>query len=393
MKALLFIILSLSYSNAIFSQINFHDEAEKCGIEPIRLKAGQETLGDRWGYSYDVLLADISVWEQNKYIEVFSIGRTEQSREIYELTVTDPVVVDENKRRIYLHARTHPNEVQSFWVMREMIRMTTEDSEYGKYLRRNFIFHFVPMYNPDGVESEFARENGNNIDIESNWNASAPEAETQALHSRFEKLMRSNVPIEMAINMHSAYACKRYFVYHHNIGTSTKYANMEQFFIAAVQSYFPSGIEPYSYFVSWSNGTPTQYPESWWWLNYREQVMALTYEDMNCAEAGMYDQSANAIIKGMVDYFENRTTTADAEIYGSISMYPNPVAEQLNVSWEESGIPQKITITDLQGNTFSQSDTFTGNTFEIDMQTASSGMYIVVIEFNNKTVHTVVVKI
>ena len=63
--------------------------------------------------------------------------------------------------------------------------------------------------------------------------------------------------------MHSAYACKRYFVYHHENGTSDYFTDLEKQFISRVQFYYPDGIEDWNYYVSWTNSTPDQYPESW----------------------------------------------------------------------------------------------------------------------------------
>ena len=50
--------------------------------------------------------------------------------------------------------------------------------------------------------------------------------------------------------MHSAYACKRYFVYHHENGTSDYFTDLEKQFISGVQFYYPDGIEDWNYYVS-----------------------------------------------------------------------------------------------------------------------------------------------
>ena len=127
----------------------------------------------------------------------------------------------------------------------------------------------------------------------------------------------------------SSYSCKRYFVYHDAAGTSDNYTILEQQFINGVQSYFLSGFEDWDYFVSWTSGTPDQYPESWWWMNYGENVMALTYEDMNCEAAGNYDSTAYALILGICEYLvldlskiQNEETLPSS--YSLHQNYPNP---------------------------------------------------------------------
>ena len=174
MKNILAIYLILLFPTLLSGQI-LDDEADKCGSD---LKATMELLnelGDHWGYSYDSLLVDLVDWESSEFVLLDSIGKSTLGRQMYELTITDYTVQDEDKHRIYIHARTHPGEIQSFWVTDEMINYLLDDSETGALLRSKCIFHIVPMYNPDGVELEYPRENANDIDIESNWGSSDPE--------------------------------------------------------------------------------------------------------------------------------------------------------------------------------------------------------------------------
>ena len=145
------------------------------------------------------------------------------------------------------------------------------------------------------------------------------------------RFMASSAPIEVALNMHSAWACKRYFVYHDSVGTSIAFTVLEQDFIEGIRYYFPNGIEPWYYFISWTSGTPLVYPESWFWLNHGEAVMALTYEDMNCASAGNYDMTAYALLHGVADYlgllFTGMAAAPDPQStpVQLRQSYPNPV--------------------------------------------------------------------
>ena len=328
----------------------------KCGIIP---ENESETLRDsqNWGYGYDSLLIDLDRWNESPFVSVDSLGASVQSRGIWELTISENPELSTN-HRIYIHSRTHPGEDESFWVTNEIINILLSDTPLGAFLRANFIFHIIPMYNPDGVELGYPRNNANGIDIESGWDDTPLEPEVEILKNRFIDLMWSvDNPIEVALNMHSAYACLRYFVYHASEGTSSEYTSMEQLFINSVRSHFPGGIEPWSYFVSWTSGTPDQYPESWWWMNHGQNVLALTYEDMNCDEAGLYDSTANAIVRGIIDYL-GLDFTGIAEEKGSIPSgfvleqnYPNPFNSITTIQYS---LPQedKVTILlyDLKGS-------------------------------------------
>jgi len=301
----------------------------KCGIIP-----ENETLFSRdsqnWGYGYDSLLVDLDRWNENPFVSIDSLGASVQNRAIWELTIADDPESSTN-HRIYIHTRTHPGEEESFWVTNEIINILLSDTPLGDFLRANFTYHIIPMYNPDGVELGYPRNNANGIDIESGWDDVPLEPEVEILKNRFIDLMWNvDNPIEVALNMHSAYACLRYFVYHASEGTSSEYTGIEQLFINSIRSHFPGGIEPWSYFVSWTSGTPDQYPESWWWMNHGENVLALTYEDMNCDEAGLYDSTANAIVRGIINYlgldFNGISEEKGSILSGFVlkQNYPNP---------------------------------------------------------------------
>lgn len=260
------------------------------------------TLGSNWGYGYSDLLNDLAAWRGSPYVRVDSIGRSVQGRALWQLTITSATLPTAPRQTVFIHARTHPGEVQSWWVANQMIRYLISDDERAAALRERLVFHIVPMYNPDGVELQYPRENANQIDLEREWDKPNPQPEPAALKARFTELMNSPAPIKLALNLHSAYLCERYFVYHDQNGTSREFARSQQLFIGKVRSFWPEGIQPWDYYRSWDTGTPRVFPESWHWLNYGPAVMAMTYEDMNCDQAGSYDQTARAILQGVGEY-------------------------------------------------------------------------------------------
>jgi hypothetical protein len=268
----------------------------------------------KWGYGYDSLLADLEAWKRSPYVTVDSIGASVQGRAIWQVTITEggdslgrEVDPGWRKRRIFVHARTHPAEVQTFHIARSMIRFLLDTGEAAGAIRREHIVNILPMYNPDGVELMHPRENANGIDIESNWNKPVLETEVSVLKGHFERLMAGPIPVEVALNLHSdRFNCTRFFFFHEAAGTSEAFVELEKDYIGKVRGYFPTGIREWHFVRSWELSTGTQYPEGWWWINHRERVMALTFEDANCPGAGEFDSTARALVLGSADYLEAR---------------------------------------------------------------------------------------
>ncbi len=281
-----------------------------------------------WGYGYVDLLTDLVGWSQSPYVTIDSIGASVQNRALWQLRITGTTPPIVPRRIIHIHARTHPDEPQGSYVTNEIISILLSDSPTARTLRDRAVFYIVPMYNPDGVELGFGRENANGLDLERQWDKDPIQPEAGALREEYKRLMNGGQPIDIALNMHSAIACRRYFVYHDPTGTSADYSADEQRFIGDVRSHWPEGIEPWSYNVTWVDDTPTHFPESWFWFTYGDRVLALTYEDMNCSANGDYHRTAEAILDGIIDYLDlNAPAGVDADLAADLSLeqsVPNP---------------------------------------------------------------------
>jgi hypothetical protein len=309
----------------------YGDTIDKCGFDEALAAQMAALLGPSWGYGYDSLLVDLERWRQSPYVTIDSLGVSVQNRALWQLTInSDTVPGITHKRTVFIHARTHPNEVQGWWVTNELINLLISEDSLAQSIRENHTFHIIPMYNPDGVELGYPRVNANGVDLERNWDANPVEPEVAVLRNRFTELMSSPAPIEVALNMHSSSQCKRFFVYHDSSGTSYQFTLLEKDFIGGVRSYFTNGIEPWDFFISWTSGTPPYYPESWFWLNFGEAVMALTYEDMHCTAAGAYDTTAFALLHGIADYLGqvptlvSNTPSLEVKHLTLHQNYPNP---------------------------------------------------------------------
>jgi len=316
-------------------------EPDPCGYPDTTAMLYKTEAMANWGYGYDSLLVSISRWRQSPYVRIDSIGRSVQQRGLYTLTIEDTAGAASPRKRIWMHARTHPAEVQGTWVTNQLIEILLTDTPLARILRDSCVFTILPMLNPDGVELGLSRQNANDIDLESNWAAIPVQPEVEALRAALGQLMAQPNPVQIALNMHSSVSCTRYFVFHAAAGTSGAYAAIENRFIDFVRSQFSGGFEPWNYFVSWTSSAPTYYPESWFWYNYREGVLALTYEDMNCPQAGDFDKTATALLYGIGDFLgvlagpNAVSTTSQFPWRPNLAQnYPNPFNTSTRINYE-----------------------------------------------------------
>ncbi|MFZ4621954.1 MAG: M14 family zinc carboxypeptidase [Bacteroidota bacterium] len=372
-------------------------QPDPCGFPDINSMEFKLAASGNWGYGYDTLKYDLSQWKLSPFAVVESVGVSVQNRTLFVITIQDTSADPLNKRvRVWMHARTHPGEVQGTWVVNEMIKMLLGNTEFAMTMRQRYVFNIMPMYNPDGVELGNARENANMIDIESNWNAASPQKEVLVLRSQFQKYMAKPNPMKMMLNIHSDNDCLRFFVYHAPGGTTPAYAALERRFIAYVQSGFPNAIQPYTYFVSWTSAPSLSYPESWCWANYKEKIMALTYEDANCASASKFDSTGNAILRGIDLYLQDTTavTSVSFATNGPVQYllgqnYPNPFNPTTTIAYElpNSGVVS-LKVYDVMGReaaVLAEGEQSAGrHTAQFSGTSLSSGIYFYQLRFGGR---------
>ena len=268
----------------------------------ISLKFAKPTVWVARYYPYPMLRLTqlLKKYEKNPFLKVEEIGTSTQGRPIQMITITNPAFSDENKKRVWIHARTHPSETASSFVVEGLIEMLLSEccNSCKKVDLSKLIFNIVPILNPDGVALGNARVTpDSSYDLERMWYRSGNNprelletvpSEISAVHSTILRLREEGPDFIAAINLHSknAFPDWRPFLYtnfrQENKETGVKGDSMfiSHLSFAKLISRFYCG-DTVNVRSSFEIGIPMErklFPESWWWINFENNVLAVTLE-------------------------------------------------------------------------------------------------------------------
>lgn len=293
-------------------------------------------------YSFNFLQKRLMEWETSDFVKIDTLGFTEHNFPVQEIILTDPSVPDENKFRVWIHARTHPGETPSSWHLDGIVQELLKDDESIDYYRKNIIFYIYPFNNPEGVYYGRSRTNYYGVDQERDWNFddNGTSSAVLLLKNRMKEINNDKV-LSVALNLHSQASTYPTFWIHTPSSTSDYFYRREYQFSNLAISDLP-------YFVKSDfreSNLQDYFPEGFMWSNYGENILALTYETP-------YDQYTNGEWVTNENLFEFGSTT----VYG--------IAEFLKLSTPERMIIDNENATSQISWIFGQSGVnFYGNDF------------------------------
>lgn len=110
---------------------------------------GDTKVGLSPWYTYADYLAYLAGLPTHPHLRRELVGRSDDGREHWELTITDPAVPDTAKKRVFWHAREHGYETFSSFAMEGLVAWLLSDEAAAA--RRAYLFTLHPMTNVDGV--------------------------------------------------------------------------------------------------------------------------------------------------------------------------------------------------------------------------------------------------
>lgn len=300
----------------------------------------------------------ISQYSSHPYFFKEIIGYSPKGFPIYCFTITNRKVSSRFKKDVWIHSRTHPAETGSSFVLEGMIDylLGQDNMASNKVNLNKLIFHIIPIVNIDGVVCANSRRSPLGYDIEREWRKidsnkyylqDSVAVETKIIHKKITSLIVTGAKFFLSLNLHSKNAQQNEhpFMYsnftrslkaHGTNGDRLFYKQLH--FCKLVSDNFCGDT-----FMIRRSYKPMQdmaekvFVESWWWANFKDEIMAGTLE---FPESKTYCSYNDSVPKRATpkDYFDLGEALAKS-IYQYYLIYetPNPF-----LKYKEDGLSKKF---------------------------------------------------
>jgi hypothetical protein len=137
------------------------------------------------------------------WVEKTLLGYSEQGRNINLLTITNPAVPLQGKKVIYIVGRQHAGETASSHMLEGLINFLISDDISACGFRNQYVWHIVPMVNPDGVDLGNSRATSESRDPNRDWHDINQESVEINLVRAHVNSVQAPSGIDMFIDWHS----------------------------------------------------------------------------------------------------------------------------------------------------------------------------------------------
>ncbi|MBI4876542.1 MAG: hypothetical protein HY822_18045 [Acidobacteria bacterium] len=148
------------------------------------------------------LLGDIG---RSPHVRQEPAGKTTQGRELPLVTITDLAAPERDKKTIWIMARQHAWETGTSWVVDGAMRFLVSGSPEAARLRREILWKFFPLADPDGVVNGQVRFNTHGFDVNRNWDTAEPSrmAEIAAMKNAMLAWIDGGRRIDLFLTLHN----------------------------------------------------------------------------------------------------------------------------------------------------------------------------------------------
>ena len=163
-----------SYDQKNWSRINNVKNIPEKGIFSFkyRFKKDPVWIAYCYPYTYTDLLKCLEKLKENPYVKIDDVGKSEEGRTIYALTITD-YEAEKKKIGVCLTARHHAGETPGSHVLNGILEFLLSDDEIAQKMRSSFIFLVFPMVDIDGVYNGRYGKDSKPVDFYSDWDVNS----------------------------------------------------------------------------------------------------------------------------------------------------------------------------------------------------------------------------
>lgn len=126
-------------------------------VAHVRLDAPPGETEVHWHPPYNYAQSErfVGGLRDHPLVKVEKIGQSPEGRNLWLLRITD--ASPRPKKNFLIRARVHAYESGGSYAMEGMVRWLLSDEPYAAAAVRQYVFHVIPMANPDGVHNGLGR--------------------------------------------------------------------------------------------------------------------------------------------------------------------------------------------------------------------------------------------
>ena len=272
---------------------------EDCFLEVVTDRFAQCPVYVARFYPYTTwdMYAYLSHIQASPWVTITNLGQTSgYGADIPFIKIEDPSVDDSLKRAVWMHARTHPAETGSSFLLEGAINQFIADLDADRDAAKKLVFYIAPMHNVDGVIAGNYRTDLYSRNFEVLWMRDDADplfitnespVENRLLNQKMASLATHTAYLTgmVGLNLHSSNSPvdTPAFAYPH-FGEDPAAYSPEEISLWQKSLYLIHLItQEYGFFSAppaegGSSFVTKYYPESWWWANMGDDCLGMTIE-------------------------------------------------------------------------------------------------------------------
>lgn len=254
-------------------------------------------------YPYSRLVSFIREIKDNKYVKIDELGKSEDNRDIFLVTITNFDVSNNFKKTIFINAGFHGGETSSMYAAEGIIEFLISGEKEVQEIRNRMVFKIIPIVNVYAQVLGLDRRNKNGVNLWYDWNKFT-QKETRIVR---DSIINGNPDVYLDIHGWHFFGNGCYQLHHTQISSKIyekieklreyicKYFPMKNIlYLNQEEKFKEKPTESPNGFVSHKLGIPTLTPE-----------ISFCYDNNgNCKKQEDMKREGVQIIWGIVEYFK-----------------------------------------------------------------------------------------